>query len=289
MILPVAYDLSTSPPTYDFVSFLLTAEIERLRVGAEKMRIRILPGPAGGFRRDNLPPFTIEERKQMLDQIVLPMAKLLPSCVGVVLETNGTEHCREYFGYGQRKYGFPFLFEAARKGVYPLHENNLPEPEPYITITLREASYWPTRNSNLAEWMKVAKALRSLGWRVVIVRDTQRAEESFGEFEIAADASRDILVRASLYGGAAMNLFINNGPAWLCLFMGAPCMIFKMTSPDAPCVNDEFLSQHGFKRGAAWPNLRPMQSVEWGQDDAQVILSAVERMFDQNVGERVAC
>ncbi|MDB5555417.1 MAG: hypothetical protein JWL86_5401 [Rhizobium sp.] len=288
MSIDVVYDLGVSPSTYDFVSFLLASEMERLRVGADSIRLHILPGPAGGFRADLLPPFTIEERQVMLERIVLPMAKLLPSCTAVTRHSERPSALAGCFGYGQRRYSLPFLLAAARAGVYPLRAPGQPvKSDPYITITLREAAYWPTRNSNPVEWMQVAQWLRSEGWRVVIVRDTARAHEVFGQFEVDTDAALDLHHRASLYSGAALNLFTNNGPAWMCLFMGAPCMVVKMTADDAPCVNDGYLGQHGFLRGSVWPNLLPMQSVEWLTDRADEIIPAVAKMLNMASADRV--
>lgn len=288
MTIDVVYDLGVSPPTYDFVSFLLAAESERLRVGADGLYLHILPGPVGGFRSDKLPPFTIAQRQVMLEHIVLPMAKLLPSCTAVTRHTERPTELSGCFGHGQRRHSLPFLLAAAGAGVYPLRAPGQPvKSDTYITITLREASYWPTRNSNLAEWMQVALWLRSEGWRVVIVRDTAMAHEAFGQFEVDTDAALDLHHRASLYSGAALNLFTNNGPAWMCLFMGAPCMVVKMTADDAPCVNDGYLARHGFPRGSVWPNLRPMQSVEWFTDRADEIIPAVAKMLNMTSADRV--
>ncbi len=273
------YDLSVSPPTYDFVSFLLAAETERRRRGAANLWMHVLAGPVNGFRRDRLPPFSAAERVAMRDKIVLPMAQLLPRCAGLTLHADRPPALRRAFGYGRPHYGFPVLFAAARAGLYPLRAPGASSVGDYVTLTLREAAYWPTRNSDPAAWLKVARWLRAGGRRVIVLRDTAKASEPFGDFEIAPAAASDLHARAALYAGAALNLFCNNGPAWLCLFMAAPCLVVKMTASDAPCCDDAFFTAHGFPRGAAWPNLRPRQAVEWISDDAEGVIAAAARLL----------
>jgi len=276
MMLNACFDLQYSPPTYDSVSFVLAAELERIKRGCEALTIHILPGPKGGFRLDKLPPFTIEERQHMRDKIVVPMARLLPSCVECVVRNDRVKP-ENGFGYGESKYSLPFLLQAARQNVYPLRAEPKQDGS-YVTITLRETQYWPTRNSNLNEWLRVAIWLREQGHRVIVVRDTERANAKFGDFESSPHASRDLLTRASLYAGARLNLFVNNGPAWLCLFMAAPCLIFKLTSPAAPCTNDEYFASAGFRRGESWPNLKPRQLVSWMPDHTEHIIAAIKNI-----------
>lgn len=275
-----AFDHACSPPTYDFVSFLVGLEMERMARGDDTVQIGILPGPMGGFRADNLPPFSLDERVAMRDRIVVPMARLLPSCSECVVCTDRNWPPPGSYGYGQQRYGFHMKMEAARANVYPLR---CPEPvsrmEDYITITLREASYWPTRNSNVTEWIKVAQQLMRQGHQIVVVRDTAKADESLPGIETAPRASHALPARARLYAGARLNLFINNGPAWLCWFMGLPTLICKMTSPEAPVVHDQFFASYGLPRGAQMPNARPRQRILWSDDDHRPILDAVEEMI----------
>lgn len=271
--LQACYDLQVSPPTYDFVGFLLAAEMERLKFGLDGIDLHVLPGPAGGFRADRLPPFTIPERVQMRDRIVVPMAGLLPSCRTCTVHEKRRRPGK--FGFEIRRYGFPEMLAAARADVYPLRAQRRTS-EPYVTITFREATYWPTRNSNLAEWLITARWLRQRGHRAIVIRDTAKAGEPFEDFEIDPEASRNLVKRAELYAGAELNLFTNNGPAWLAMFLGAPCLIFKLTAPDAGVASDAAFRQWGFPRGSIWPNAKPRQAVLWTDDDSDAVISAIE-------------
>lgn len=276
------YDLAVCPPTYDFVSWLLAAEGKRLDLGLACIDVKICPGPADGFRRDSLPPFNVHEREKMRDQIVMPMPRLLPSVRSVerlrAAPTPAQYQLKTAWSYGQRNYSFKFLIEAARRDLYPLRAIN-PAAVADVTITLRECSYWPTRNSNANTWIEVASRLRKAGRKVAFIRDEAHAAEEVEDFEILPVASVDLWQRAAVYAGAKMNLFVNNGPAWMCLFMGAPCAIFKLTAPNAPCTTDAYFGSHGFKRGDLWPNARPRQFLSWSDDhSADAIMEQLERM-----------
>jgi hypothetical protein len=247
--------------------------MERQRQLADGIDFHILPGPEGGFRKDRLPPFTLAEREQMRDRIVVPLAHLLPSCRSVTVHNERSKPGR--FGYEERHYGFPAMLAAARADLYPFRA--APQRDaPYVTITFREADYWITRNSNLSEWLIVARWLRQQGHRVVIVRDTAKAGEPFDDFYTDPDAALDLTVRASLYAGAELNLFTNNGPAWVAMFLGAPCLIFKMTAPDAGVASDAAFKQYGFPRGSVWPNAKRRQAIIWTDDASDAVISAIE-------------
>lgn len=272
------YDLQYSPPTYDFVSFLLTAEQYRRQMGVEHLKVVVLPGPKDGFRDDELPPWSVEARQAMLKNIVLPMPKLLPSCGQPAKVAKNRETYRGLFGYGQPAYGTLHMVQAAMEDCYPFQAEPIGRRN-YVTITLRECQYWPTRNSNLTEWRKTAEAMRERGYDVIVIRDTHNADEPFFDFEIDPRASRNIIRRAELYAGAEMNFAIANGPAVLCLFMGAPLLMVKLTSPNAPCTNEKYWSECGFKPGAKWPNAKRRQALEWIDETSEGVVAAADRMM----------
>lgn len=283
-MLTAYYDLSTSPPTYDFVSFLLAAEMTRLQGNHDSLRIRILPGPVDGFRTSTLPPKCPHARRRMLQAIVAPLAQLLPSCVDCSSQDHRGKVPGDSIGYGTKMYGVKRLLEAAHANVYPLRALGTPPQGDYVTITLREASYWPSRNSNVGEWLKVADYLRRQGREVIFVRDTERADEPLNDHETAPRASVDLLHRAHLYAGAALNLFTNNGPAWMCLFMQAPCAVFKMIAPGAPMASAAVFTKVGLPPGSQWPNAAPDQFISWAMDDAQEIIPVVDRLLCRQSG-----
>lgn len=287
------YDLATSPPTYDFVSFLIAAERRRLELGVERITFVIVPGPDHGFRADHLPPRDPETRRTMLHNIVVAMCDLLPSATGCTVcesrERAGEirSRCRESDVFpdgwmpGNRAacYGTMQMVQAYRAGVFPLRAPAArPLPPRTVTITLREAHYWPSRNSNRAAWLTAADRLRDAGWRPLFVPDA----DSGDLHEIAAHghaidtiAATDLRHRAALYTTADQNVFVNNGPAWLASFMPAVTMtIFKMLAPDAPCTTADFFAQVGLPVGAQVG--RSGHRCVWADDTADIILETLQ-------------
>ena len=214
------YDLSCCPPTFDAVAAACLFESERIKHRAPEMEIIISPGPKGGFRRDQLWPYGIEVREAMLNSVVIPIFNMLPTCRKVWRpDPNDPVWIEPMYGFGIVTHG---LKRQINSGVRPLRarlEDWSRQPD-LVTITLREASHWPSRNSNIKEWIKVAYTLKKLGLRVVFIRDTLCADLPLGNLlETSPEASRDLYARAGLYRSAHVNLGVNNGPMWLAAAM----------------------------------------------------------------------
>ncbi len=294
-VLTAFYDLSCCPASYDITSFLCWAEMRRLEEGADNLRIVFVRGPAGGFRKDTLPPQDSTARRRMFDEICVPMTYLLPSCREVKFVDRGEaekmakDHrgvLRETLGAG--RYTFRYMMQHLRADVYPFRA--LPadvalikscHPGNMVTISLREASYWPARNSNLNEWVKVADAIAAQGYEVVFIRDTAKADEQIEGCEISSLGARSLLFRAALHEAAVLNLFVNNGPTWMAWAMGVPMLVFKMIAPDAPCVSAEFFENQGLPVGSQLPNARPFQRIAWKDDIAEEIIPEATKILDE--------
>lgn len=279
----IYYDLARSPPTYDFVSFLVGAEMDRIKAGWPDFEIIVLPGPADGFRKDNYAPFGAAAREAMLASVVMPMPILLPTCRGVVRLRERPAPAPQSIGYHDGRYGFERKVAAAKAGIYPLRAlqgYRLPKV-PYATITLRECEHWPTRNSNIDEWTLVADGLVDRGITPIFIRDTARCTEAVPGYLTHGLAAVDLHTRAAFYAGAVMNFFVNNGPAWLSWFMGAPTLISKMCSPGAPVVNVDFFRACGLEPGSDLPNARPRQRILWEDDRSDLVLDCFDELIDQ--------
>jgi hypothetical protein len=281
-MLTAHYDLYGSPPTYEVVSFLMRAERERIARGEDSLRIVFLPGPLEGFRRDNLWPHGGGAREAMLRNVCVPLCWLLPSVVDVQVEPHRPGNLRGFGVAPQRLYGFKQFVDAYAQGVRPLRERVAPsarEPD-LLTITLREAVHWPARNSNVPAWLAAARRLQERGWRAVVVRDTATAHAPLPDVVTDAAAAMSIAPRAALYARAALNLFVSNGPAYLCLAMDLPTLMFRP-------VNDglglAFSRRHwslcGVAAGVQLPGAPDYQHLVWQDDTADNIVAAVESML----------
>lgn len=286
MTLTAYYDLKTSPPTFNAMDFLLVAEMERIKLGLERIRVRVLSGPKDGFRDDSLPPFGAEARRRWLENIVLPMPLLLPSCDGPAVYDDGDEPEGHSIGRGEYLVGFGVQVRAARANVFPFRGTferaqayEARHGKGYVTVTFRETGWWKSRQSDLQAWAIAASVIKSKGYRVVIVRDGVRAHEPFEGFPTEPAASLNVVERASLYAGAAMNLGIANGPLWFCLFMGAPVAIFNLVHDDEPSASASMFEGAGLKVGTQLPNMGKNQRLVWGKDTPEAIVGTFNELM----------
>ncbi len=150
--LVAVYDLGKAPPTYDFLSFLAHAEMDRVRLGKHQLVLVLRAGPNRGFRHDTLPP-DIATRRWMRDRIVIPAAGL----VGAFWSTLGPALGPALDPASRPTRTYPYLL----RGVVDAVRAGAPAPvfapsklacaaierwvagRRLVVITLREADYWP--------------------------------------------------------------------------------------------------------------------------------------------------
>lgn len=279
------YDLALCPPTYDFVSFLQHLECVRVERKIARCRVVLLPGPVGGFRRDKWWPHTVAERQALSRNIVMPLARLLPSCVDCSNGMRGDGPIGSAVGYGSRHYGLRVCVNAMRKSGPTLRAPN-PHPDPrLVTITLRECEHWPERNSRLDQWVVAARHIEARGYRVVFMRDTLQAAARIHGFECNDKAAIDVVVRANLYASAACNLGVSNGPMWLALALGAPLLLFRPVNEASanPAVTSAHFKRSGIEPGGQVPGALPSQRIIWAGDDSANIIDAFDRHVTHDV------
>ncbi len=258
-VLTAVYDLSVSPPTYEFISFLSEAEKSRIEQGFDQIDVVFQPGPMFGFRDDQLPP-SIEDREAMLSRICVSACRLLPSVRNVTVlkdrqEINGTVFPEGYsektpvsqYGPKYQKNSIPCL--TATSYAKRLVASRFKRP--FITITIREADYWPERNSQLREWMKVARWIRCEGIEVIFIPDTNGTP--IHEFHCFLEAAWDIDLRLAAYEKALMNLTVSHGPATLLYTSHATYRVFNPVVSTCQSSSQAFLTAHGIERDTQFP------------------------------------
>lgn len=273
-IVTAVYDLTVCPPTYDFISFLCEAERHRIDIGAEAIDIIIQPGPVDGFREDVLPDGNAS-RVGMLYRVVMGACRLLPSIRNIeLLKARKRIEGTDIFPVGYldnpsiQNYGVSYFPSAmaiiestksARKAIK--------FDQPYITITLRESSHWPLRNSNRSEWEKAADEIKRLGYKVVWVPDVESHD--------ANQYSWDIDLRLALYERAELNLGINNGPMCMLFYANARYLIMKMVTEELPWTAAGFLEEAGIPEGRTRNGF-----IVWKEDSFQNILDAFRKFMN---------
>lgn len=243
------YDLCVSPPTYEFVTFLGEAEKARIAAGHRYIDVIFMPGPVDGFRDDNLPPSSAE-REGMLHRICVSLCRLLPSVRNVTIskervDVNGDIFPKDWnvltpknhYGPQYMTTAIPVFTasEKAKKHIARLVGRN------YVTITLREADYWPDRNSNVREWELASRSIKALGYEVLWIPDIESKDSNA--------MSWDVDLRLAAYEGAIVNLGVTNGPMCLLPYSNTRFVVFKMVAKNSPCADTEFLEKMGLKDG----------------------------------------
>lgn len=288
------YDLDVMPPTFDIASFLFLAELERRRSHLERIHLVIIPG------RNLEPQNEAEEalpgsaRHRRIDSILIPVARLLPSCTGLTLCTDRSDAARFRFAtpvpvFPQgatptfplapdqslvnadalaRNDVFPILSapESERKAVRTWLAGRVGERLP-IVLSLRESPFMPARNSDIDAWLAFARGLDGTRYAPVFVRDTDRALETpsngLEAFPVFEAASWNIALRMALYEAAHVNMAVMHGAMELCWFNGACRYAAFLPVGTSPQTSPEFLGSRGFAEGRSLPFARPWQRLVW--------------------------
>ena len=212
----VCYNVTSSPLSYDFLTWLVTMEQRRIKMNSPSpLKVGFWYGRDGKTGITGMP-----DREGMLNNVCRPAMKLL----GAIEEPKAVS------GYPNEFFSYKFLVDGFKEG-HPVAKFTTDAPSPikdpgYVTITLRETTYWPHRNSRIPEWIQFANWLKARGERVVFVRDTRLADDPIDGFDTCPDASRDLVKRAALYRDAKCNLFVANGPISLAYFGSTPWLKF---------------------------------------------------------------
>lgn len=280
-VLTAVYDLGMCPPTFDFISFLAEAERARITQNLDQIDVVFEPGPMFGFRDDELPP-DVATRSGMLSRICVAACRLLPSVRNVhVLKDRAEVHGnifpakyaevspRAHYGIGYLKNALPCLRASPSAVQYVSGKVKFP----YATITLRESSYYPERNSKREVWMRVADWLKDRGIEAVFLPDTE--SPPIKNYKSMPECI-DLDIRMALYEGAVINMGISNGPVSLLYASEAKYLIFRPVTEDCHSTSLEFLASHGMEPGDKYAG---NGKLVWEDDTYEVIVRELERLF----------
>ena len=249
-MLHAIYDLSYCPESFDFFVFLCAAKSIHPDV-----KVVFVEG------RKQKRKFNDPTTKQRIESILVAGCELTSTPYEFRKDRNFKYDFQFPFNWpkssGEDTYGFRQLKKL------DIHRFWFPkDPIPgRITITQRNYGRNMYRNSNMNDWKMVREHL-SHNHEVIVIKDYQ--EQPISLFD-----------RIKLYSSAEMNLFVNNGPAILCMLSELPYMTFKMESKGS--ASREHLAQIGLPVGSQVPWRVANQQIVWAEDNFKNIIEHFEK------------
>ena len=178
----------------------------------------------------------------------------------------------------------PLIFQAKEQGINYVGEwlkrQGLGDRK-LVTITLREYSFHPIRNSNFQAWMAFAAYARQLGYFIVFLPDTesvsQQDRERYEDFSIFSEGAWNIHLRMGLYHHAFVNMFVNSGPFELCKFSKYPYIYIKLITEAVPQTTRAIFLERGYTPDQQPPFSLHNQLWSWNDDDSGRIISVFNK------------
>lgn len=307
-VLTAFYDLAIAPVTFDFLWLLVGADVARRRAGLRSVHVVIVPGPVNGLRQERPDYEAVIDaaaRRARIANIILPACQFLPSVSGLTVAGTraDADAIRMLAGQWIHPHGYesvmpdypgplPYLTAARQEQEdiavlrAPMHDLRAAEAwlrqcrgRRPVVITLRDYSYMPPRNSNIAAWAAFAAGLDPSRYVPIFVPDTEQCLDGMpvelAPFLVCREAAWNLGFRIALYEKAYVNLGVNNGPMGLCwLNANTRYITFKILSESVPQTTTEYMKLLGFEIGRSLPFATPWQRWVWQDDDADVITRA---------------
>lgn len=116
----------------------------------------------------------------------------------------------------------PFLIPK-RTSFFKTHKSiNIFLDENFITLTLRDYGYSPSRNTSQLDIEKAIKVAKNLNLKLVIVPDNINNLKNYtfkSDILICSEAREDMYYRIKLYSKSKLNLFTTSGAIFVSLFL----------------------------------------------------------------------
>lgn len=308
-------DLGVAPVTFDLVSYLAGAELERRRRKLTRLFVVFIPGADQEVRHE-LPEYdsaiTLPMRQSRVRNVLIPLLTLLPSISGHILcasradaerllPTDATRLFPEDFRVwlprmpekrvvhdraagGDATWPLLRATERGRQIVEEFLRRASPDHEP-IVITLRESATARGRNSQIEEWAAFAQTIDRSRFTPIFVHDSEApidARPAALAHETFCEAARwNIEVRMALYEAAWLNLAVMHGPMELCWYNERTrYLLFLEIGADLTSSEDS-IREGGLsiRRDLGFANR--FQHIVWQADTADIIRRAFDEMTER--------
>ena len=286
------YDLEISPVSYDFVVFMVKAELARRELKLKKLHVVIVPfaDGMGGMFRDKSQFYDEHEAKWRLWNICIPACALIGA--SVTLATDWEQAAKlEEGGIGwpkdwnmqtlrTRPHLIGGIITAAKAGVeIPTLRcsdharrvvRKLFQGRRIVTMTQRH-TYLNGRNTVPSEWAQAQEYISGKDCAVVMIKDVGTALAQGGGF---AELSIDL--RMAMYEEAELNLVANNGCASLCWFSDRPYRMFDAGVGDTRREWEGLFVEQGLPWGSSFTWSSTQQRIIYKRSSADVIIEEFE-------------
>lgn len=301
------YDLDVAPITFDFVSYLAGAELERRRQGLDAIEVIFVPGRSQGVRGEFAEYDSVvnaESRNWRIRNLLLPILALLPSVKGYRIcasrdEADGLTQGSAVFPADYRVFlpRYPakrLVHDLAAAGVAvlpmmraPAHARHIADSfiarvargRKAVVVTMRQYGYTPARNSKVDVWKAFADGLDPAAYVVIFVPDTEavmRADYTrIGDHPMCEAAAWNIEVRMALYEAAWLNMGVMQGPMELCWYNDAARYLIFLNVGNSDVSTEAIIAESGQPLYRDLGFAKPFQKIVWGDDD----LATLSRNF----------
>ena len=300
MPLHVYYDTRMAPVTFDFATFLVTAEAYRQSIEISSSYLYIV-APDFRFMSERDRTTEVAEKRWRVIHILAQLPKLIPAVRRVTWQTDLYSQIlypnfpAVYPPPPGQAVTFPYVashvMKAFKNGldVQPFQATehakflarSFTRGHDYVTITLRTSRFQPERNSNISEWYKVYKELSAKGYNVWVLpdfEDTFANKEAYAlDWPIAHFAVGDLDLRLALYEDALDNLAVNNGICAILNFSKAPQKIFKVVTSGIKTTDPDWVKKTWVAEEGETPEIfQQNQKWIWKDDTASIVLSSLD-------------
>jgi len=301
------YDLQVSPVSFDFSGFLVVAEQHRVDQELDHLYIVIVPPGDEEGHHDNK-QFSVAHISWRMNNIILPLCELLTSYSGIcicqtrqqaagLLSTSASPTFPEHYSVeapiSRHHTGWSVLAGHLGQDIQKFRATDQArtyarrwidahaDGRKCVSLTLREAPFIPSRNSDLGVWGDFAGALLAEGFFPIVLRDIDTAlDVPPPELEGIAtfpEGTFNLALRLGLYEECYINTFVANGPAQVCFYNKNVHFLYNLTGDWLERKPSSF-GRMGIHEGETPPFLNKYQRWIWQHQSAEVLFEAYQEL-----------
>ena len=297
------YDMAISPCSYDFFTFLYSAEICRVRRGLWEIKLFIVHGPKNKFRNDHR---SSKLHEVFFNNVIIPGISLLPSVSSfrwlareeINIEPprhalfprdySVTQPTSEYVArdlVAAQLRGDRPSFLKAPKYALELAENLINQKcsgGSFITLTTRELNRGDLSGKRAIKkhvWQDVFNKMQASDIIPIIIRETDSAHSPklFKNVVEVPEASIHLPLRMALYEKALLNFSKNNGPASLLIYGNVNGVIFNHIDNDfGPLSLNWQVGNLGNWGNGQYPMSTKSMKMVWETETSDFILNEIK-------------